>query len=40
MIEFLFGFIMGIYVGTFYECKPILNKISNIVRKYIKIKIN
>ena len=40
MIEFLLGFVMGIYMGTFYECKPILIKINNIVHKYVKIKNN
>ena len=32
MLEFIFGFISGIYFGTHFECKPTLQKIE----KYLK----
>ena len=40
MIEFFFGLTIGIYIGTFYECKPVIVKINNFVHKYITIKNN
>ena len=27
MWQYLFGFSTGIYVGTYYECKPTIDKI-------------
>lgn len=32
MLEFLLGFSCGIYIATYYNCKPIIEKIS----KYFK----
>ncbi len=34
MWRFLLGFSSGIYVGTYYECKPILNNIKEIIKDY------
>lgn len=28
MWHFLFGFSAGVYVGTYYECKPTIEKIT------------
>jgi hypothetical protein len=34
MLEFIFGFISGIYIGTHYNCKPTLQKIEKYFKTY------
>ena len=34
MWRFLLGFGSGIYVGTYYDCKPIINTIKKIIKDY------
>ena len=34
MLEFIFGFISGIYIGTHYNCKPTLQKIEKYLKTY------
>jgi hypothetical protein len=34
MWRFLLGFSSGIYVGTHYECKPVLNNIKKMIDDY------
>ena len=34
MFRFLLGFGMGVCVGTYYDCKPIINEINKAVKKY------
>ena len=34
MYQILFGFCAGIYIGTFYNCKPTILQIQQIVKKY------
>ena len=29
----MLGFIAGVYVGTWYDCKPTLERITNIIRE-------
>jgi hypothetical protein len=33
MWKFLAGFSMGLYTGTYYECKPIIDKFINIIKE-------
>lgn len=33
MWQFLFGFTSGLYVGTYYDCKPILTKVQNFIKE-------
>lgn len=35
MWEFLFGFSAGIYVGTYYNCKPYIKNIIQFVKNNI-----
>lgn len=32
MYRFLAGFAIGVYVGTFYDCKPSINKVMKFLR--------
>ena len=32
MWRFLIGFTSGIYIGTYYECKPIIEKIDKFIK--------
>jgi len=32
MWQFVLGFGTGVYVGTYFDCKPILNKIQKLVQ--------
>ena len=34
MLEFIFGFISGIYIATHYNCKPALQKIEKHFKTY------
>ena len=34
MYAFLGGFITGVYVGTYYDCKPVLEKCKDYMKKY------
>ena len=34
MLEFIFGIMSGIYIGTYYECKPTLQKIGKYLKTY------
>ena len=34
MFRFLLGFGMGVCVGTYYDCKPIINEIRKMADKY------
>ena len=40
MWRFLLGVGTGIYIGTNYDCKPIIKKIKNEIVKYIPEKKN
>lgn len=33
MIRFLFGFGSGLYVGTVYECKPVIDQIKKFIEE-------
>lgn len=33
MYRYLIGFTLGIWVGTYYDCKPIINKVKKEVIK-------
>ena len=33
MWQFLVGFTSGLYVGTYYDCKPILIKVQNFIKE-------
>ena len=35
MIRFLIGFGTGVWVGTHYDCKPLIEMIKEEVAKYI-----
>ena len=35
MWQIMVGFSIGVYVGTYYNCKPILNEITQNIQKYI-----
>lgn len=35
MQRFLIGYCLGICVGTYYDCKPIILKIKNEIIKHI-----
>jgi hypothetical protein len=35
MWQFLAGFASGVYVGTYYNCKPIICEIEKKVRDYM-----
>ena len=35
MFMFILGFCSGIYVGTYYDCKPSITKIEYFIEKYI-----
>ena len=35
MWQFLAGFASGVYVGTYYNCKPIILEIEKKVREYM-----
>lgn len=40
MWQFLFGFGAGVYVGTYFECKPAVEKIIVLVKSSIPEKKN
>ena len=40
MWRFLLGFASGIYVGTYYDCKPTLINIEKNIRDYMPSKKN
>ena len=33
MWQFLCGFGCGIYIGSYYNCKPIIEKVNEAIRK-------
>ena len=33
MWQFFLGFSTGIYVGTYYDCKPFMSKIEDFVKQ-------
>ena len=35
MWKFIMGFTSGIYVGTYYDCKPIINQIQQKIKDFI-----
>jgi len=35
MYKFLLGFGAGIWVGTYYDCKPIIKTVKEEIQKYI-----
>lgn len=35
MWKFIMGFTSGIYVGTYYDCKPIINQIEKKIKEFI-----
>ena len=40
MWKFIVGFVSGVYVGTFYNCKPTITTIQSFVQKNIPEKID
>ena len=32
MLRILLGFVGGVYIGTFYNCKPIIEKVSEYLK--------
>ena len=40
MWRFLVGFASGVYVGTYYNCKPVINKLEKKIKEYIPDKKN
>lgn len=34
MYQILFGFCAGVYIGTFYDCKPTITHIQHFIQKY------
>ena len=34
MWQFVFGFGAGVYVGTFFDCKPTIQQVSSILTQY------
>ena len=34
MLEFILGFSLGIYIGTFYDCKPVMTTFKKHVNYY------
>ena len=40
MWRFLIGLSTGIYIGTHYDCKPLIKKITSEIQKYIPDKKN
>ena len=32
MLRLLLGFVSGVYVGTYYNCKPIVEKVSEYLK--------
>jgi hypothetical protein len=35
MWNFIAGFTAGVYVGTYYDCKPVLNYLFNEIKKCV-----
>ena len=33
MLRLLLGFIGGVYVGTYYNCKPVIKKLTIYIKK-------
>ena len=40
MYQFLLGFLFGIYLGTYHDCKPLLDNILKNVEMYLPSKKN
>jgi hypothetical protein len=40
MWKFLMGFASGVYVGTYYNCKPIMSELEKKIKDYIPDKKN
>ncbi len=40
MWRFILGLTSGIYIGSYYECKPIINLLKNKILEYIPEKKN
>ena len=38
MIRFILGLGTGLYIGTYYNCKPIINKVIETMKKNIPAK--
>ena len=34
MWQFVIGFGAGVYVGTYFDCKPTIEKITSVVKDY------
>ena len=32
MYQFILGFAAGVYVGTMYECKPMLDRVTEMIK--------
>ena len=39
MWKFITGFVSGVYVGSYYNCKPTINTIKSFVQKNIPEKL-
>ena len=37
MYKFFLGLGTGIWIGTYYDCKPIIKKVKKEIQKYIPI---
>lgn len=35
MLYFILGFGFGVYMGTYYDCKPILTSFGSRIREYL-----
>lgn len=40
MFRFLLGFAAGIYTGTYYNCKPIVDRIQECIKENIPEQLN
>jgi len=38
MWQFALGFSLGVYVGTYYECKPTVDKILEKLKESVPVK--
>jgi hypothetical protein len=35
MYRALLAFATGVYIGTYYDCKPIVNQITKLIKEHI-----
>lgn len=34
MLQFSLGVLLGVYLGTYYDCKPIISNVHSFIKKY------